>query len=222
MTQVVNEVYALITVSTVLYYPIGFYCIWAILKRALRLKCRRLVIMILGLISAGTLIYPWSRLIFIFAYDSNNEGLYWLAAIVGCASGSLIWFALWTFAIKLWALAQSLKEIRERPFYSRGFIVILQWVGISALAIGTILLMVAEGLYESEALLTAANAFIVVVNISIVCVFYDAYRQIRSVGGEQEISILLDLKQLQMFVIAFAIILIPQIFMLLVAFVAFN
>lgn len=221
-SQVYNELYALITISTVLYYPIGFYCIWVILKRALRLKCRRLVIMILGLISAGTLIYPWSRFIFIFAYHSNNEGLYWLAAIVGCASGALIWLALWTFAIKLWAIAQSLKEIRERPFYDRGVIVILNWVGISALVIATILLTAAEGYYKNEALLAGASAFIVVVQISIICVFYDAYRQIRSVGGEQEISILLDLKQLQMFVIAFSIILIPQILMLLVALVAFN
>lgn len=80
----------------------------------------------------------------------------------------------------------------------------------------------AMGYYKNKPLLAGASAFNVVVQISISCVFYDAYRQIRSVGGEQEISVLLDLKQLRMFVIAFAFILIPQIFMLLVAIIAYN
>lgn len=182
--QTDRELTAIIVISIALYYPIGFYCAWAILFRALRLKCRRLVILIFGLISAGTLVYPLGRIIFTIAYNGNIEELFWLAAIVDSIAVAMIWLSLWFFAIKLWAIAQQLKEIRDRPFYRREVIVVMQWIGIAALVIAVVLWSIAQIFYKDHDLMTWATALMALVQIVFCCLFYDAYRQIKGVGGE--------------------------------------
>ena len=92
-----------------LFYPLGFYCLYVIFHKTSQVKTSNMVNVVLCLLMLADFMYPTSRLLFYAGCDLNNELPFILSAVLYGIFQITYSLAMWMFAIKIWVLSQNLK-----------------------------------------------------------------------------------------------------------------
>lgn len=92
--------------SSILFLPMGLYCIYLIIFRVYRIKSKKLIMLVLCLLILYNFCLPLNRIFYYEAILNNYKERYFLiSAFAGSITISAGSIAIWLFSIKMWALA---------------------------------------------------------------------------------------------------------------------
>ena len=99
------EELSIVCLASLLFLPLGVYCSYLILFRAVKLQCRSFVILVLLLFMINLFTYPIGRAFFYFGLTTKIEFYFTVCSVLNGVAQSCLSMSLWLFSIKMWALS---------------------------------------------------------------------------------------------------------------------
>lgn len=200
--------------------PAALYCLYLILLRAMKIKCRNLLLLVLALLLIANVSYPISRFCFYRALH-YDLGVDWtVSAITGGTCAGALSMAIWLFSIKMWALSVQLISI-SRKQNPHDFDRLLK-VFYYTILVANLLNGVLEGLkqkYFHSLLLKACSGGYQLVCFTVSCVFFaDAWYKITK-AVESSQNCLMNMRDFGKFVVAYGLVCVAQVTVLVSVFV---